>query len=209
MYTSLACNILSCRVGPTHGICLVRLQAKMKSFDAEFRTLQHNASKNVVANGVAGPATPVEAKVLEKARSEGDPSSVRQPAGFAGHLKEYQLKGLQWLVSLYEQVRALLNRPGCLCLLLPLPPHMATWSMSLLFSFFRHPVPGLFLSPSAFHSFATVPLLCHSKVRCCVLVVCPCGSIQYMWFTLPDSMTLPCARLLGDVTTHGSGLSCH
>jgi hypothetical protein len=31
-------------------------------------------------------------------------SSVRTPELFKGVLKEYQLKGLQWLVNCYEQV---------------------------------------------------------------------------------------------------------
>lgn len=31
-------------------------------------------------------------------------SSVQQPKMFLGLLKEYQLKGLQWLVNCYEQV---------------------------------------------------------------------------------------------------------
>ena len=30
-------------------------------------------------------------------------STVSQPQMFKGRLKEYQLKGLQWLVNLYEQ----------------------------------------------------------------------------------------------------------
>jgi DNA helicase INO80 len=34
-------------------------------------------------------------------------SSVLQPTLFDGTLKEYQLKGLQWLVNCYEQVYAL------------------------------------------------------------------------------------------------------
>lgn len=31
-------------------------------------------------------------------------SSVLQPSMFQGTLKNYQLKGLQWLVNLYDQV---------------------------------------------------------------------------------------------------------
>ena len=31
-------------------------------------------------------------------------STVQTPEMFKGHLKEYQLKGLQWLVNCYEQV---------------------------------------------------------------------------------------------------------
>lgn len=104
----------------------ILLQAKMNCFDAEFRTLQQNASKNgVVADGVAGPATVAEAKLPEKATSEGGPLGVRQPAGFAGHLKEYQLKGLQWLVSLYEQVTGP-TQPYPMRLSVFAPPHIST-----------------------------------------------------------------------------------
>jgi len=37
-------------------------------------------------------------------------STVRTPELFKGVLKEYQLKGLQWLVNCYEQVRAILDK---------------------------------------------------------------------------------------------------
>lgn len=38
-------------------------------------------------------------------------STVQTPELFKGSLKEYQLKGLQWLVNCYEQVVSLYSVP--------------------------------------------------------------------------------------------------
>ena len=49
-------------------------------------------------------------------------SSVVAPPGFRGTLKGYQLKGLQWLVSLYDQVSSFSCFLFCFWLPPPLPP---------------------------------------------------------------------------------------
>ena len=56
-------------------------------------------------------------------------STVSQPQMFKGRLKEYQLKGLQWLVNLYEQ-----GLNGILAdevLLLSSPPLWRPWGLRL------------------------------------------------------------------------------
>ncbi|KAK9829749.1 hypothetical protein WJX72_007671 [[Myrmecia] bisecta] len=76
-------------------VAVQKTTAKMASFDAEYATLAQKG-----ADGHA-PGT-LEGSLVNPTTMPAS-STVEQPAGLKATLKGYQLKGLQWLVGLYEQ----------------------------------------------------------------------------------------------------------
>ncbi|CAL0321559.1 unnamed protein product [Lupinus luteus] len=69
------------------------------TFDSESLRLRHAGESDSLPQQVAG-ATNID---LQTPSTMPATSTVQTPELFKGHLKDYQLKGLQWLVNCYEQ----------------------------------------------------------------------------------------------------------
>merc|ERR1719438_643087 len=73
-----------------------------KVFDAQISPFLEDEPVEIVANDVGDSKT--GAALLESENAETQPSSEReQPNLFHGTLKTYQLKGMNWLLDLYDQ----------------------------------------------------------------------------------------------------------
>lgn len=75
-------------------------QKRLNAFDSE--VAQARAKAEVADAGMGGGAESLSAPSTMPGVGQSD---VSQPTVFRGSLKAYQLKGLQWLANLYDQVR--------------------------------------------------------------------------------------------------------
>lgn len=85
------------------------LRAFCSAFDSEVDRLRQQSADGAgpapdAANPDAGAPAPDSENIdLLNPSTMPEMSTVLQPRMFLGRLKEYQLKGMQWLVNLYEQ----------------------------------------------------------------------------------------------------------